>query len=63
MQKVRQLWFTHTRLVRDNPAYLAAVTAGAASVLSQDSLTDLLAAVTAMVLAVAAATRRALSRC
>jgi hypothetical protein len=58
----RALWRRHVQALRHNPAYGAAVAAGAAAIAGQEELLDLLAAIAATALAIYAATRRALAR-
>jgi len=61
LDRLRQAWEMHRRLLRDNPAYAAAAAAGAATIAGQDSPLDLLAAIAAALLAIYAATRRSVS--
>lgn len=61
-RRAHQLWMAHQRLLRDNPAYAASATAGAACVAGQESALDLIAAIAATALAVYAATRRGFAR-
>lgn len=57
MDFLRRVWAAHCNRIRENPAYAAALAAGAAAVVSQDTPLDLLAALAAMLLALHAATR------
>jgi hypothetical protein len=59
--RLRRLWVTHMRLLHENTSYAAAAAAGAAAVVGQDNVLDLLATLAATALAIYASTRRAIT--
>jgi len=59
---MRRVWVAHRDLLRSNPAYAAAVVAGAAAIAGQPDFVDLMAAAAATVLAVYAALRKVIAR-
>ena len=58
---VTSVWSRHRRLLADNPGYVTAVAAGAATIVGQGNPWDLLATITATVLGVYATTRRGIT--
>jgi hypothetical protein len=61
LERLRAAWDAHLRLLADNPRYAAAVAAGTSALMGQDSPLDLIAAITAALIAIYTATRRVIA--
>jgi hypothetical protein len=58
LEQLRDAWEMHLRLLAENPRYAAAIAAGTAALMGHSSPLDLIAAITAALLAIYSATRK-----